>query len=118
MAAAHLWLGLGEFPDTEITFYLTRSTSLLYAVHGAMMTYVAITIEHHWRMVWVFGWLHILIGLSMLGIDLLAPMPWYWTAAEGLPVAILGGIIIVLANRSNFSDIIQSKGSSDEATAI
>ncbi len=117
MAAAHQWLGLGEFPDTEITYYLTRSTSLLYGVHGVMMSYVAMTIEQHWRLVRVFGWLHILIGLSMLVIDVLAPMPWYWTAAEGLPVAILGAIILVLANRANFSEL-QLSGSSNEASSV
>jgi len=41
MAIMHRWLGLGEFPDAPITIYLARSTSLLYAMHGAVMFYVA-----------------------------------------------------------------------------
>ena len=45
MATLHQWLGvggeLGEFPNAPITIYLARSTSLLYAMHGAVMFYVA-----------------------------------------------------------------------------
>ena len=41
MATLHQWLGvwgeLGDFPDAPITIYLARSTSLLYALHGAVM---------------------------------------------------------------------------------
>lgn len=121
MASAHEFLGLGEFPDTPITYYLTRSTSLLYGVHGVLMMYVAITIEHHWRLVSVFGWLHIAIGFSMLVIDWMAPMPVYWIAGEGLPVATLGLAILIIAKRANFSDLqsaLDSRETSDEAAAV
>ncbi len=97
MADAHLWLGLGEFPAQPITFYLARSTSLLYGVHGVLMFYLGISLNHHWRLVWLFGWLHIVIGVTMLGIDITSPMPWYWIAAEGGPVAGLGVVILLLA---------------------
>ena len=104
MAAGHEFLLLGEFPDTPITFYLTRSTSLLYGVHGVMMTYVALTLRLHWRLVPVFGWLHVLIGLSMLAVDIMAPMPAFWTIAEGVPIASLGALLLYLAKRANFSE--------------
>ncbi len=41
-------------------------------------------------------WLHVAIGLMMLGIDLTTPMPWYWTAVEGIPVALAGLAILWL----------------------
>ena len=103
MAAAHRWLGLGDFPDTAITFYLSRSTSVLYGVHGVLMSYVALTLKHHWRLVPVFGWMHVLIGLSMLAIDIGAPMPVYWTAAEGVPVAALGAGLVYLSKLADFA---------------
>ena len=33
MAETHEWLGLGEFPESPLVDYLTRSASLLYAWH-------------------------------------------------------------------------------------
>src|SRR5262249_61889667 len=36
MAAAHVWLGLGPFPDSPLTEYLTRSLSGLYALWGPL----------------------------------------------------------------------------------
>ncbi len=100
MAQMHLWLGLGEFPDAPITRYLARSTSLLYAVHGALMLYVSFDLKRYWPLVAVFGWLHVVIGLTMLGIDLTSPMPLYWTAGEGLPIAAVGALIVYLWRKS------------------
>jgi hypothetical protein len=100
MKTGHEWLGLGEFPDRPITAYLARSTSLLYAVHGSLMVYTGLTLRLHWRFVPLFGWLHVVIGLVMLGTDITAPMPWYWTIAEGGPVAGLGVLMLWLYNRA------------------
>ena len=100
MSATHQWLGLGEFPDFPITIYLARSTSLLYGVHGLLMFYAGWSIETHWRWVKIFGWLHIMMGSSMLAIDWTSGMPGYWTAMEGPPVAILGVVILVLLKRA------------------
>ena len=73
MANAHRWLGLGEFPDSPITVYLARSTSLLYAVHGFLMLYTAIHLRQYLPLAKVFGYLHFVIGLTMLGIDVTTP---------------------------------------------
>lgn len=100
MSIGHEWIGLGDFPDRPITAYLARSTSLLYAVHGSLMVYTGMTLRWHWRFVAIFGWLHIVIGLVMLGTDLVAPMPWYWTLVEGGPVALLGVAFLWLNKRA------------------
>ena len=97
----HQQLGLGEFPNAAIAFYLARSTSLLYAVHGALMFFVSFNLVRYWPLVRLFGFLHIALGLTMLGIDLSAPMPLYWIIGEGMPVAATGLLILWLWNRSN-----------------
>lgn len=94
MADFHRRLGLGTFPDQPITLYLARSTSLMYAVHGVMMLAIAWQIERYWGLVPLLGILHVAIGLLMLGIDLAAGMPWYWTAVEGGPIAAAGGLML------------------------
>ncbi len=96
MASAHEWLGLGDFPEVPIVLYLARSTSLLYAVHGSLMVYVSLDMNRYWPLVKLFGWLHIAIGLSMLGIDISSSMPTYWIAIEGIPIAIAGCVIVGL----------------------
>ena len=97
----HQQLGLGEFPDVAIAFYLARSTSLLYAVHGALMFFVSFNLVRYWPLVRLFGFLHVVLGLTMLGIDFSAPMPLYWIIGEGMPVAATGLLILWLWNRSN-----------------
>ena len=96
MTAAHGWLGLGEFPNAAITIYLARSTSMLYAVHGSLMLYVSFDMRRYWPLVHVFGWLHVVIGLTMFGIDLTTPMPAFWIAGEGIPIALAGLAVIWL----------------------
>jgi len=101
MAICHRWLGLGEFPDSPITVYLARSTSLLYAVHGFLMLYTAIHLRQYLPLAKIFGYLHIVIGLVMLGIDVTTPMPLYWTAVEGIPISLAGAALVWLAAKAN-----------------
>lgn len=98
MASIHQWLGLGEMPDAPITLYLARSTSLLYGIHGVLMFVCGRNIQKYSELVPVFGWLHVVIGLSMLGIDLSSGMPWWWTTFEGVPIA-MAGLLIVWLNK-------------------
>ena len=100
MAWTHQWLGLGEFPAEAITIYLARSTSLLYGVHGVVMLYASATLDRNLSLACLLGWLHVVIGLAMLGIDLTTGMPWYWTAFEGVPIALTGAAIVWLARRA------------------
>lgn len=96
LASIHAMLGLGEMPSEPIAFYLARSTSLLYGVHGVMMFVCGRNLQKYADLVPVFGWLHVLIGVAMIGIDLTAGMPWWWSAFEGAPIALTGLAILWL----------------------
>ena len=100
MDAIHQWLGLGELPDAPITSYLTRSTSLLYGIHGALMFVCGRNITRYSDLIPVFGWLHVGIGITMIGIDLASGMPWWWTAFEGAPIALTGLLIVWLSKKA------------------
>lgn len=104
MKVIHQWLGLGEMPDSPIAVYLARSTSMLYAVHGFVTVYTGLKIERLWPMAALLGFLHVGIGLTMIGVDLNAGMPAYWVAGEGGPIAGLGALILYLWNRGNQTD--------------
>lgn len=103
MKQCHQWLGLGEMQIQPVTVYLARSTSLLYFVHGVVTVYVGWHVERLWPMVRVLGVLHVMIGLTMIYVDLNAGMPWYWTWGEGAPVALLGGLILFMWSRGESS---------------
>ncbi len=104
MQHIHRELQLGELPHLPITVYLTRSLSLLYAVHGGLLIYVAIDVRRHLPVVKCLGWLAVAFGLLMLAIDSVAGMPWPWVVAEG-PFIVAGGAAIVrLAARTTVAD--------------
>ncbi len=101
MAWIHERLGLGSFPQSSITMYLARSTSLLYAVHGAIILYTAIHMDDLKRLIPILAGLHLVIGSVMLGIDLSAKMPLYWTVSEGPGVASMGILMFWLYHKAN-----------------
>jgi hypothetical protein len=100
MATIHQGLGLGEFPDQRIAIYLAKSTSMLYAVHGAVMLFVAANFDRYKHMVPFLGWLHVALGAGLLYIDVSAQMPWWWLSSEGPPVIGLGLLFLWLYRKA------------------
>ena len=99
MAATHEWLGLGEFPAATLTDYLTRSAAALYGMHGVLVLMVSTDVVRYRSLVTVLGAMNVAMGGVMLGIDLHADMPWWWTAIEGPPLMGMG-VLILLLNRA------------------
>lgn len=99
MARTHEALGLGAFPDAPLTQYLTRSIAALYALHGALVLLAASDVRRYRSFVRLIGATDAAFGLAMLGIDLHAGMPPWWTLAEGPPLVAIGTLVSVLAGR-------------------
>lgn len=96
MSEHHRLLGLGLFPETAITDYLTRSLSALYAIHGGVLWIVGGNLRRFRPLAVYVAWLNVVLGLVLLGIDLHAGMPWWWTAFEGPGLVSMGVVQILL----------------------
>ena len=96
MAASHRWLGLGEFPASPLVEYLTRSASVLYGIHGGLYVVVARDVRRHAPVIQFLAATAVLFGVLMLGIDLHAGLPWYWTFSEGPAVLSFGTLLLML----------------------
>jgi len=101
MNAVHQWVGLGELPDVPIVGYLTRSVSALYALHGALLVFVASDVLRYLPLVRFLAVAGILFGILMSGIDFLVGMPLSWTVGEGPFVTVLSVAILRLTARKN-----------------
>lgn len=98
MARMHGNLGLGPFPESPLTEYLTRSAAACYAVHGAVILLLSTDVRRYRPMIrWLYR-IHLAFAGVMLGIDLYAGMPAWWTAAEAGTVA-AGAVVILAVNR-------------------
>jgi hypothetical protein len=100
MSSAHAFLGLGTLPDAPIVGYLTRSTSALYALHGAMILIVSFDVSRYWRLITFLAVAALVHGAIMLGIGFAVGMPWYWTLVEGPGFAATGAIVLVIQSRA------------------
>lgn len=104
MASSHEWLGMGEFPESTLVDYLTRSISFLYAIHGGLLLVVSGNIQRYRPVLLYLGITGVVGGVLLTGIDLHAGMPSWWTLAEGPPVALIGLLITWLVLRTSSRD--------------
>ena len=94
MASIHENLGLGTFPASPLTNYLTRSLSAMYAFHGGLLFVLSTDVRRFKPVVLFLGWATAVLGVALLVIDLRAPVPGWWVFAEG-PWVIAIGLVIV-----------------------
>jgi hypothetical protein len=97
MVATHRWLGLGEMPTGPVVEYLARSVSAFYALFGAICLVLASDLERYRPLVRFLALAVVLMSLVVLGVDLTAGMPWWWSASEGPGGVVFGALLFVLA---------------------
>ncbi len=94
MRVGYEWLRLGEMPEVALFGYLARSTSLLWAVHGAVVLFLTTDIDRYLPVVRFIGWLTLVMGAALIGIDIVERLPLWWTAIEGPVVLVMGGVFL------------------------
>ena len=99
IVASHEWLGLGAFPTGPLVEYLARCTSIWYASYGLLLWFVSCDVERSARLILFLSCLLIAQGVVIVGIDLAAGMPGWWTVFEGPCCSGLGAILFVLQGR-------------------
>jgi hypothetical protein len=103
MADTHRRLGLGEMPTAPVVEYLARSVSAFYAFFGVLCLMAAADLDRYLPLVRFLGISLAVMGIVFLGVDLVAGMPWWWSACEGLPV-VVGTLLVFLARRNRRPD--------------
>ena len=99
MQEIHRGIGMGDLPKEPIVGYLTRSLSLMYAMHGALICFVSLDVRRFLPVVKFFAILGMVFGSSMIVLDTMVGMPTYWTVCEGPCVIPFSLVILLLAKR-------------------
>ena len=74
--------GLETFPESRIVSYLARTTSALYALHGALVVFISFDVVRYRPLITFLGIVAIVHGAILLGIDVAVGMPFFWTMLE------------------------------------
>ena len=77
--------------------YLTRSLSLVYAMHGALVFFLSLDIRRFLAVIKFLAVITILFGVGMLALDVLVGMPLFWILSEGPILIILYGVVLWLS---------------------
>jgi len=96
MQEVHRCLGMGELADGPLIEYLTRSLSILYAMHGVILLFVSLDVRRLLPVVKLVAVLTILFGLCLTALDIVVGMPVFWIAAEGPSLFILYSVVLWL----------------------
>ena len=99
MQEIHFQLGMGELPDGPIMEYLTRSLSVLYAVHGALVLFVSLDVRRFLPVVKCLAFVSVLFGIGMTALDVTIGMPLLWVACEGPLIVALWGVLLWFARQ-------------------
>ena len=102
MNVIHQQQGLGELPHVPIVGYLTRSISAIYALHGALLVFIASDVRRYLPVVRFLAVAGVAFGAVMLGIDYFVGMPVPWTVGEGPSVIVFSAVILWLTGRRRF----------------
>lgn len=103
MNAIHRQAGLGDLPNVPIVGYLTRSISAFYALHGALLVFLARDVRRFLPVVRFLAVAGLVFGAVMLAIDCAVGMPQPWTVGEGPFVVALSAVILWLTSRRRFA---------------
>ena len=99
MKEIHRSLGLGELAGGPLIGYLTRSLSVMYAMHGAVVLFVSLDVRRFLPIVRLIAIVGILFGLWMTGLDVVVGMPLFWIVSEGPVIFLLGCVMLWLTGR-------------------
>lgn len=99
MSAINELCGLGPFPDSKIAGYLARTTSALYALHGALVLFISADIVRYRPLITFLAAAAVVHGGILLGIDLTVGMPFFWTLLEAPAFAATGVAMLWLQRR-------------------
>jgi hypothetical protein len=103
MAAIHAWLGMGKLPDVPIVGYLTRSLSVLYALHGATILVLSSDVRRYAPVIKFLAVVALAHGIALFVIDLIVGMPSFWSMAEGPAITAEGTVVLLLLTRAEDS---------------
>ena len=68
---------------------------------GALCLVLTTDLERYRPLVRFLGVAFALMSLVLLGVDLVAGMPWWWSASEGPGGVVFGALLFVLARAAH-----------------
>jgi hypothetical protein len=96
--------GAGELPPGAVVGYLTRSSSLLYALHGALILFLSLDVVRYWRLIRFLALAALVHGVVIFGIDHVEGMPMVWRWTEGPAFAATGAVVLLCQWRAERRD--------------
>ena len=99
MDKIHRELGLGTMPTGPLVEYLTRSISMLYAMHGTIVLYASLDVRRHRGLIRLLATVGLVFGVGMTVLDCTAGLPLHWIIGEGPMLLVFNSVLLWLTTR-------------------
>ncbi len=100
MEVSHVWLGLGQMPESSVLMFMIRQASYTYGMHGVFLWVLASDLKRFRPLVLLNGFSFLLAGPLFFIIDYSAGMPWWWSAMDGPFLALTGAAMLWLSREN------------------
>jgi len=100
MEASHVWLGLGQMPESSVLMFMIRQASYNYGMHGVFLWILASDLKRFRLLVLLNGFSFLLAGPIFFIIDYTSGMPWWWSAMDGPSLAVMGAAMLWLCREN------------------
>jgi hypothetical protein len=100
---------MGALPHTPIVDYLIRSTSLLYALHAAMILFLSCDVRRYAPFITFFAWAALIHGTILGLIDWHAKLPLWWNIQETLAYWAIGSVVLILQKQAKAAPRVESR---------
>lgn len=97
-------LNLGDASARLLDIYLAKTTSALYALHGALIIYLSYDVNRCWTVIRFLAYAALVHGVVIFGIDSTLDLPSWWRYAEGPGFAATGALVLWLQRRVKNTD--------------
>jgi hypothetical protein len=99
METSHLWLGMGQMPDSPVVLFMIRQASYAYGMHGVSLWVLASDVERFRPLVIFNGISYLLAGPVFFLIDYSTGMPMWWTVGDSVACLFFGVALLWLSLR-------------------
>lgn len=97
METSHLWLGLGQMPESSVLMFLIRQASYTYGMHGISLWLIASDVKRFRPLLILNGISFLIAGPVFFLIDYTAGTPMWWALTDGPACGLFGAAILWLS---------------------
>lgn len=104
MEVSHVWLGLGDMPQSAVLMFMIRQASYVYGMHGVTLWVLSSDVTRFRPLIILNGISFLLAAPIFFIIDYTSGMPLFWTLSDSFACGFFGVALLFLNKGTERND--------------